>query len=433
MRRPGAGNKRTIFFCLVVRLCARYHGLRVKGPSLVLGILFLPLFTLGAKLSPLAKAPEWSRLDVFQQTITRDEFLDLLNRVYAPNGAWKDTISISDAGAVIKANPGDSTYLLRFAPSRAEAKAVHTYWRPRSQLPPQEPGKPLAGLKIALDPGHLGGAWAKMEERWFAIGSSKPVAEGDLTLYVAKLLADRLQALGAQVFFTRSHAGPVTALRPSQLKDEAKASLADKKTPATGDAVERESDLLFYRVGEIHRRAELVNERIRPDLVICLHFNAEPWGDEKNPTLVNENHLHFLVSGALSAEELSYDDQRFDMLLKLLSRSFAEELAVTNSVAKKMAAATGLPPYEYHSPNAIRVNDNPYIWARNLLANRLFDCPVVYAEPYVMNSKIVFARIQAGDYDGTKEFGGAKRKSIFREYADAIADGIVAYYSPRPL
>ncbi len=30
---------------------------------------------------------------------------------------------------------------------------------------PCEPGKPLAGLKIALDPGHLGGSFAKMEER----------------------------------------------------------------------------------------------------------------------------------------------------------------------------------------------------------------------------------------------------------------------------
>ena len=33
---------------------------------------------------------------------------------------------------------------------------------------------------------------------------------------------------------------------------------------------------------------------------------------------------------------------------------------------------------------------------RVIFANRLFVCPVIYIEPYVMNSRLVFARIQAG-------------------------------------
>ncbi len=82
---------------------------------------------------------------------------------------------------------------------------------------------------------------------------------------------------------------------------------------------------MFYRVAEIRRRAKLVNETFRPDLVLCLHFNAEAWGDEKNPKLLDENHLHFLVTGSFSAEELDYEDQRFEMLTKLLNRSLSEE------------------------------------------------------------------------------------------------------------
>ncbi len=31
----------------------------------------------------------------------------------------------------------------------------------------------------------------------------------------------------------------------------------------------------------------------------------------------------------MSAEELSYEDQRYDMLVKLLNRSYSEELALT--------------------------------------------------------------------------------------------------------
>ena len=58
---------------------------------------------------------------------------------------------------------------------------------------------PLAGFHIALDPGHLGGTWAQMEERWFKIDDAPPVQEGDMTLRVARLLAPRLESLGAKV------------------------------------------------------------------------------------------------------------------------------------------------------------------------------------------------------------------------------------------
>src|SRR5690606_37159693 len=94
-----------------------------------------------------------------------------------------------------------------------------------------------------------------------------------------------------------------------------------------------------------------------------------------------------------------------------------------------MAKATSLHPYEYQGGNAIKVGRGSYVWARNLLANRLFQCPGVYVEPYVMNSKEVFARVQAGDYKGKRPVAGKMRQSIFREYADGIVNGIVKYYS----
>ena len=389
--------------------------------------------SLNGALTPLAPQPDWSKLDAFQETITRQDFMSLLDKVYAPAGVWKETIVVQDDMAVIATRPDESPFILRFASSRDAAKSIPRYWRGRVQLPAEEPGKPLTGLRIALDPGHIGGYWARMEERWFQIDDSPPVTEGDMTLAVAEILAPRLEGLGAQVFLTRGKPVPSTSLIPGQLGNAAIASLSDKGAPADGESVRKESERLFYRVAEIRRRAKRINEIIRPDLVICLHFNAEPWGDATNPQLVDQNHLHFLIAGALSEQELAYEDQRYDMLVKLLNRSFLEELALTNLISRKMAAATGLPPYFYRTGTAIRVNANPFVWARNLLANRLFVCPVVYIEPYVMNSRLVFARIQAGDYEGRRNFGGVMRKSIYREYADAVADGVVAYYSRRAL
>ena len=48
------------------------------------------------------------------------------------------------------------------------------------------------------------------------------------------------------------------------------------------------------------------------------------------------------------------------------------ELAASEAVARAMARTTKLPPYVYTTSNARRVGESGYVWARNLLANRLF-------------------------------------------------------------
>jgi N-acetylmuramoyl-L-alanine amidase len=409
----------------------RYNPIALKFAALLPALLLLACASPAPaqRLSPMASAPTWSDLDKYQQSMTREDFLFLLNSVYAPHDAWKATIKVGPTSAEIQTRQGQPPYVLQFAPTQGSIKPASRYWRQRAQMPARPDQKPLAGVRIALDPGHIGGRWAQMEERWFRIGKSDPIEEGSMTLYVAKLLVPQLEALGAQVWLTRTKTNPVTPVRPNRLGKEAAAALADKKEPATPDALKHEAELLFYRVSEIRNRADVVNELIKPDLVLCLHFNAEPWGDENHPTLVDKNHMHLLVTGCFSADELTYDDMRFTMLRKLLGRSYREELALSESVASAMAQATELPPYQYLTPNALKLGSSPYVWARNLAANRLFQCPVVFIEPYVMNSQAVFDRVEAGDYTGRKYVAGKMQKSIYREYADGIIAGLVAYYT----
>jgi hypothetical protein len=401
------------------------------------------------RISALAGQPDWTQLEAFQETITREEFARLLDHVYAPVGAAKGLVDVEADAAVIKtALTPPAEFRLRFAKDGASVKAAPRYWRPAPQLGPAPAEQPLAGLKIALDPGHLGGTWAKMEERFFQIGESRPVVEGDLTLRVAQMVAPKLRGLGAEVLPVRDALEPTTKERPKTLRDAARAELAllgvtspretydGSNDPRRGTTVQAQSELLFYRISEIRHRAEVVNDQLRPDLVVCLHFNAEAWGDPLRPEFVPRNHLHVIVNGCYSASELRYDDQRFEMLLKLLSRSFAEELAISERVAAALAAATKLPPYNYTTGNAVRAGASPYIWARNLLANRLYRAPVVFLEPYVMNSEVVWERVQAGDYEGEYLIGGEMRPSIFREYADAVVEGLRDYYAkaraPKP-
>ena len=378
------------------------------------------------RLSALGELPDWSKLNAFQNTITRADFERLLTTVFVTGTAWRNFIDIGDCEARIRSDH-DALFHLRFA-TPGLAQATPRLWKTANDLPSAPAEKPLAGLHIAIDPGHIGGQWAQIEERWLQLGDGTPVCEGDMTLLVAKLLKPRLEALGAAVSLVRDKPEPVTPLRPASLLALAKDSAAPADSPA---ALQKLAERLFYRTAEIRARAKLVNETLKPDLVLCLHFNADPWGDPANPTLVKRSHLHLLLNGAYTDEEVSLADQRFAMLEKLLRRTHQEEARVGATVADSFAAISNLPPFIYPpgSLNALPVNGHPYLWARNLLANRLYNCPVIFMEPYLMNSTLDYPRFQAGDYEGLREVDGKPQASIFREYVDALIDGLASHYS----
>jgi N-acetylmuramoyl-L-alanine amidase len=410
--------------------------------SVFLPLIFSPALHAADNVSVLGGKPRWSVLEHYQRTITRDEFAGLIYNVYCTHGFAPDLIEINhDAARILMHRATQKFFTLRFAANDAAREPVPRLWRPAKALPPPKPDKPLSGLRIALDPGHLGGRWAKMEERWFQVNHSQPVQEGGLTLKVARLLAPRLRKLGAKVTLVRSNDEPITDKRPDDFRELARKILItngvpqpcpdvlDPSDPEKEKTIRWQSEILFYRYSEIRRRAALVNLRLHPDLVLCLHFNAEDWGDPNNPTLTDVNHLHLLVNGSYLPDELELDDERFEMVRRLLSRVYDEELPMADTIALAMARQTGLRPYEYPTANTTKVGTSGYVYARNLLATRLYRCPVVYCEPYVMNSRDVFARIQAGDYEGARNINGVARKSIFCEYADSVVDGLLEYYS----
>ena len=408
--------------------------------SLFLFLCF-PVLAADHLSNPLADSPNWKSLAKFQKTITHDEFEQLLRGVYCAHGISEEFIRVDpDTACILLDRDAQSWFTLRFATSERTRRTPPLEWRAAHALPRRKKAGPLSGLRIALDPGHIGGDWAKMEERWFKSGDAAPVEEGEMTLKVAKMLAERLRTLGARVSFVREKAEPVTPYRPDDFREAARAVLKASGTenppeefqgpddPLKEQTVRWHSEILFYRTSEIRERARRVNSKLRPDVVLCLHFNAEAWGDERNPILTDKNHLHLLVNGSYLPSELEFDDERFEMLQRLLSRVYDEEIKVADSAAVAMAKKTGLPPYQYTTDNVTKVGTSGYVYARNLVATRLYRCPVVYFEPYVMNSNDVFARIQAGDYEGTRVINGVERPSIYREYVDGVVEGLIEFY-----
>ncbi len=383
-------------------------------------------------------ADEWAQLQRLPMSLTAADVEQTLRSVYALSDVWQQWIELTADQLRVKTShePHEEAWLnVKLATSAvasppamgAEPHAQSgRWWRKASELPPVVGDQVLAGLKIAIDPGHIGGKWATMEERRFVVDGGKPVAEGDMTLQVALLLKEQLTALGASVQLLRSTAEPTTTWRPQTILD----ALQQEPQPLFQRAETVDAEKLFYRTAEIHARAARVNREIQPDLVLCLHFDAVAWGNPDHPSLVDVNHLHLIVHGAYTDDEWAEPDQRYAMIRKILTGVNAEEIALSQAVAATMAETTQLPAYTYDpkSNRARNIGGNPYIWARNLLANRLYECPVVYLEPYVMNSHEVYQRVQRGDYLGQELVAGKLRRSIYREYADGVTAGLLRYY-----
>ena len=378
--------------------------------------------------SPVAEAPEWRLLDAGQGKLTRAEFEERLKETFDPQGALPPYLLFDDGGVTLFRDKARTRPLtrLKFAGEPAPMPAA---W-----LAGGDPARPLAGKTIALDPGHIGGDWADIEERTFRIGRDQPVVEGELNLRVCHILERRLQEAGARVVWTHQGFQPTTSLRPSDLYPEAIGYLLQGSRGArlprfsANRLIRWNAELLFYRSAEIQARARRVNEELKPDLTLCIHFNAAPWPGGR-VRLTSANRLVLFAHGSYTADELAFDDQKFHLMRKLLEGSTPVELGVGAAIGERFREGWGFRPESYAgSGYSHGTGVSPYVWYRNLIANRMFDGPVVFVEGPYMNDREMYRWIQAGEYDGTKPVAGRKRGNVFREYADLVADGVIGWY-----
>lgn len=420
------------------------HLARVLLPA---AALLLPAFATSETVAPptepevpfpriarLGQVPEWSRLDPWQRTITREEFVYLLDHCYARSPEeYAGLIRIQEDRALIlkqSNHPEAGWYDLRFRRKNHLPAVPPNYWRRPVDLPdlPVNSTRPLEGLRVAIDPGHIGGRWVTWDDRHFRIGRDTiEVREGEMTLMVAKILQRDLGILGATVFLTRDSNNPVTGERVETLQEEAKLYLRRRNVVPSSKLIASTAKKMFAISSEIRSRGEILNANFRPDIALCLHFNASPWPGGR-PTLRSPNHLHLLINGCYSEGEISEDDTRFEMVLRILQRVYHEEVGLADAMSRTMKSETRLPAFHYDGTNGMAVNDNDLVWARNLLANRVFFCPVVFFEPYCMNHREIYDRVQMGEYDGLREINGIYRKNLYQEYADGITAGLVRYY-----
>jgi N-acetylmuramoyl-L-alanine amidase len=390
----------------------------------------------------------WFVLEPYQGTITRADFEKKLHELYDPFSAFQPFLDINDQRVVIYPSATDRRvpqFTLNFAPPASTAPPPPRWFRTPAEFRAEAHplNRPLEGLRIAVDPGHIGGQWAELEERSTRYHGSAPVREGDLNLITSRILKQELTDLGANVFVVRDSTDPVTPYRPRDFMPEAREMLVDRSANATrlrafppdklnflfGYRVNELADFLFFRCSEIVERGNRIRDNFVPDLTVTLYIDATPGSGRGRLTDANEN--IFFVHGAYTRAEMADPEMQRRCVYKMLEGSSGIESEVASDIATTFSEKTHLGPVRYgDSPTTREVlPGNLYVVARNLAANREYDGPVVCTEPYFMNNRITYQRLLAGDYNGQRKFDDKPYASIFREYADCVAQGLVKAYA----
>jgi N-acetylmuramoyl-L-alanine amidase len=398
--------------------------------------------------SPRYPTPNpWFTLDLYQGTITRQQFEQKLHTLYDPFGVFPAYLDINDSRVIVYPSSKERRepqFTLNFAPPGQPQPPPRWFRTPEEFRAESRPlDKPLTGLRVAIDPGHIGGPWAQMEERSTRYHGSAPVQEGDLNLITGRILKQELTDLGASVFVVRDSTDPVTPYRPDDMLPEARAMLLahashstklralppDKLNLLFGSRVTDLAQFLFYRCSEILERGNRIRNNFVPDITITLYIDATPGSGRGRLTAGNAN--IFFVHGSYTRAEMADPEMQRRCVYKMVEGSSPIETEVAADIANIFAARTGLGPVKYGDSATTRkvLDDNAYVVARNLAANREYDGPVVCTEPYFMNNRVVYQRLLAGDYDGQRVFDGKPSSSIFREYADCVTQGLVKAYA----
>lgn len=272
------------------------------------------------------------------------------------------------------------------------------------ELPVVDPQKPLTGLRVALDPGHMGGSvWDKRTGKYVRDARGRIVSEGVIAYQVAVLLKADLEALGATVLITRNGLNPTTTLDYStfDLKPFARNELKDLSLspwfqrllnagppgPALFNAFDGSAERkrlfsdfergpYFIERADLWARAAMINA-FQADIVLIIHFDtAEPLRDPVGVNPGAPNATKTFVVGAYQSAELSSRSTRKYFARHLLDqRSWDLSLALGRSVLRQFQSRLGLKIAASGGDKAVQVE--PGIFARNLQIPRRLTAPAI--------------------------------------------------------
>lgn len=274
---------------------------------------------------------------------------------------------------------------------------------------------PLLGWRIAIDPGHMGGDLAQLEEKYIdmPINLEKGILknyffdEGTLALETAKKLAHELKELGAEVFLTKDYVGhgvlekEFKAWKKEDLEQAISTLISRQDNPSlqeeeklywTTKASETEIFRSTYNFLDVFERAEKINA-FKPDLTLCCHYNLGGIYDKQGKTPGTEdNYFLFFVPGAFKKgstkdevfrnSSLKSPRARYEFVRLLVTDDLDQSIRLAKKAFKHTKDTLGLPPGDHWAgitPFCLKQDSG--IYHRNLTLTRNVHSPILYGEP----------------------------------------------------
>lgn len=309
---------------------------------------------------------------------------------------------------------------------------------PQIHLKPDLPHS-LKNYKIAIDPGHLGGDFAILEQRYVKMvntrpaGSKQPIffKEGTLALMTALLLKQWFEEEGAQVLLTKEKDGQAVYSRTffEWLATEGYKHVPDH---IKGIQLQPHFNQLFsnfYNRLDLHARAQKINA-FHPHLTLIIHYNShgrrDPITQDNFPE--NYNYNMVFIGGSFCKGELATRDNRKEFLRLLLTNDLDQSLHLSRHIIHQFTKQLDVPhvqsqdPVPYLTSVSMQLDDG--IYARNLFLTRMVHGPLCYGESLCQDHHEECIRLNNKDFEVNDILGPKRVEQVAKAYYRAVKDFI---------
>lgn len=288
---------------------------------------------------------------------------------------------------------------------------------------------PLRGIKIAIDPGHMGGVyWDLLTGKYIRDAkTNRTLSEGVLNLQTSILLAQRLRSRGAEVLLTRTLLNSVTKetaesieLQPLQQRELRSKSLMDwfrdlllvgPAGPTLYRAFEKNAEVKDLFSDHLNNRTKYLISRedlgarvkkireFEPDVTLVIHFDTSVVsGDSNGVSDRPRDGTKAYVPGAFLTSDYSTRESRAEFVEHLLDPiAWSSSVRLSELVTQHISSELGVPFDPYGGSDYVK-KVAPGVYTRNLyVTSRLPRTALCYLESFYYNDPKEFEMLLKTD------------------------------------
>ncbi len=308
--------------------------------------------------------------------------------------------------------------------------------------------KPLSGIKIMIDPGHIAGnmKMAETEQKYLRFTKevypdlktdSINIAEGVLTFQTASILKIMLEREGATVSLSRKNNATTFGLTYEDWYKNKKKKTLDSLLKVEKINAKKYKWLMhmgsntffveFFKDYELQNRARLINS-FSPNLTVIIHYNV----NEKNVPWIKPSDKDFcmaFIPGCITDDNVQTAAGKINLLRLLLTNDVDECEKISSLLVNELSKQLNVPIAK--SSDASYLSEHctstasAGVYCRNLALCRLVQSPLVYGECLYQDSENECYELIKNTEDN---FGIKTNKRVVLA-AQSFYSAIMKYYS----